>query len=292
MSEQSNSNLRHPIDSESLSKYLTLNMSDHVKLPVEIHQFEFGQSNPTYYLKDRTGKKFVMRKKPPGSLLSGQAHAIEREYEILSALSKLDFPSPKVYGLCLDGSIVGTPFYLMEFVTGRIFHRVDLPEVEDREERRSIYESAIEVLARLHSIEPQRIGLERYGSQLDFYDRQIRSLGRISQAQADVKNQKTGERVGEIESQKELLDWYRAKKPDHRITIVHGDYKLDNLIYHPTEPRVIAVLDWELSTLGHPYSDLANLLQPWYSNTIGRLHIGFRSVQKKFILKSILSYFL
>ncbi|KNF05207.1 hypothetical protein PSTG_01832 [Puccinia striiformis f. sp. tritici PST-78] len=263
---------RHPIDLDALSSYLQKHMSQ-VKLPIEINQFEYGQSNPTYYITDQTGAKYVLRKKPPGQLMSSTAHAIEREFKILSSLPA-DFPSPKVYALCLDTSIIGTSFYLMEFIKGRIFQQVDLPEIKNHEERVAIYKSAISVLARLHSFKPAEIGLDSYGSQNDFYERQIKSLGKISGIQGATKNEKSGEIVGDIIKKEDLLDWYKARKPPHQITIVHGDYKLDNLVFHPTEPRVISVLDWELSTLGHPYSDLGNLLQPWYAPS--DLSVGYQ----------------
>ncbi|OAV92056.1 hypothetical protein PTTG_04481 [Puccinia triticina 1-1 BBBD Race 1] len=273
---------RHPIDLDALATYLQKHMSQ-VKLPIDINQFEYGQSNPTYYITDQTGARYVLRKKPPGQLMSSTAHAIEREFKILSSLPA-DFPSPKVYALCLDTSIIGTSFYLMEFIKGRIFQEVDLPQIKDHGERVAIYKSAISVLARLHSFKPAEIGLDSYGSQSDFYERQIKSLGKISGIQAATKDEKSGETVGDIIKKDDLLDWYKARKPPHQITIVHGDYKLDNLVFHPTEPRVISVLDWELSTLGHPYSDLANLLQPWYapsSLSVGyqpSLLLGFRDL--------------
>ncbi|KAA1118597.1 hypothetical protein PGTUg99_013487 [Puccinia graminis f. sp. tritici] len=242
--------------------------------------------------------------------MSSTAHAIEREFKILSSLPP-DFPSPKVYALCLDTSIIGTSFYLMEFIKGRIFQEVDLPQIKNQDERVAIYKSAISVLARLHSFKPAELGLDSYGSQSDFYERQIKSLGKISGIQAATQDEKSGEAVGDIIKKDDLLDWYKARKPPHQITIVHGDYKLDNLVgpsylkpgkrclyqkssllnisiefqvFHQTEPRVISVLDWELSTLGHPYSDLANLLQPWYapsSLSVGyqpSLLLGFRDL--------------
>ncbi|POV97029.1 hypothetical protein PSTT_15306 [Puccinia striiformis] len=270
---------RHPIDLDALSSYLQKHMSQ-VKLPIEINQFEYGQSNPTYYITDQTEARYVLRKKPPGQLMSSTAHAIEREFKILSSLPA-DFPSPKVYALCLDTSIIGTSFYLMEFIKGRIFQQVDLPEIKNHKERVAIYKSAISVLARLHSFKPTEIGLDSYGSQNDFYERQIKSLEKISGIQGATKNEKSGETVGDIIKKEDLLDWYKAQKPPHQITIVHGDYKLDNLKFllvtlglPSKRTRVISVLDWELSTLGHPYSDLGNLLQPWYAPS--DLSVGYQ----------------
>ncbi|EGF99414.1 uncharacterized protein MELLADRAFT_94666 [Melampsora larici-populina 98AG31] len=277
--DNNSSSNRNPIDLNSLSNYLQSNLTE-INLPISIHQFDYGQSNPTYYIIDQSKKKYVLRKKPPGELLSQTAHAIEREYKILSVLPQ-PFPSPKVYSLCLDSSIIGTPFYLMEFIEGRIFHQVDLPGIQNPIERKKIFLSGIETLAKLHSIDFYQIGLEKFGSMENFYPRQIKSLSKISQLQSKVINQKTGQYVGEIDRIELLLDWYQVKKPKHQITIVHGDFKLDNLVFHPTEPRVISILDWELSTLGHPYSDLANFIQPWYMPaSYGQSHIaiGFRDL--------------
>jgi aminoglycoside phosphotransferase (APT) family kinase protein len=150
----------------------------------------------------------------------------------------------------------------MEFLKGRIFSNVSFPEIA-REERDALWYEAVSVLARLHAVVPKDIGLDGYGASKDYYPRQFRSLTKISNAQAAVSNAKTGTSVGPIPRLEEMLTWFRANRPIDECTIVHGDYKIDNLVFHPTEARIIGILDWELSTLGHPLSDLANLLQPF-----------------------------
>ena len=217
-------------------------------LPIQVKQFKFGQSNPTYFLTDSKGIKYVMRKKPPGKLLSQTAHAIEREYRIIKAVGEhTDVPVPKVYCLCTDEAVLGTPFYVMQFIQGRIFADIRMSDTMGDEERRQCWQSAITTLAKLHRVDPIKAGLSDYGSHEDFYHRQIRSLGRVSQAQAIVSAD--GQSVGQIPGIDWLLKWYDQKVPTGELCIVHGDYKIDNLIFHPTEPRLIGVLDWELSTL-------------------------------------------
>lgn len=206
----------------------------------------------------------MLRKKPPGALLSSTAHAIEREYRIIHALgTKTDVPVPKVYVLCEDNGIIGTPFYVMEFLAGRIYEdcrMLDLPF----EERKQLWYSAVETLAKLHRVDFKAIGLENYGRHAGFYDRQIKSLSKVSQAQANTKDEESGALVGPIPRLDEMFEWFKKNQAADKATIVHGDFKIDNMIFHPTEPRVIGVLDWELSTIGHPLSDLSNLLQPFY----------------------------
>ncbi|ORZ03769.1 kinase-like domain-containing protein [Syncephalastrum racemosum] len=262
---QSTSDIRqgHELNRVALEDYLVKHIPGFAR-PLEISQFKLGQSNPTYLLKDGNKEQYVLRKKPPGALLSKTAHAVEREYRILNALgTSSDVPVPKVYTLCEDTGVIGTPFYVMEFLKGRIFSDVRLLSLP-YEERKQCWYSAVETLAKLHKVDYAKIGLQGYGRDSGFYDRQMKSLGKISEAQAAVKDQDSGEIVGPIPRVSELYAWFKRNQVTDQATIVHGDYKIDNMVFHPTEPRVIGVLDWELSTIGHPFSDLANLLHPFF----------------------------
>jgi len=254
----------HQIDLNKLQTYLSEKIPE-LKTPLDISQFKFGQSNPTYLLADANKKQYVLRKKPPGVLLSATAHAVEREFRVLNAIgTSSDVPVPNVYVLCEDSSIIGTPFYVMEFVKGRIFTDVRMLSIP-YEERRQCWFSALKTLAKLHKVDYAAAGLKEFGRNSGFYTRQIKSLQKVSAIQAAVVDEETGKAVGELPRLQEMLAWFTRNQVEDRSSIVHGDYKIDNLIYHPTEPRVIGILDWELSTIGHPLSDLANLLQPFSS---------------------------
>ncbi|KAI9320542.1 kinase-like domain-containing protein [Dichotomocladium elegans] len=238
----------HELNVAALEAYLVAHIPE-FRTPLEVKQFKLGQSNPTYLIKDGNKKQYVLRKKPPGTLLSNTAHAVEREYRIIKALGdSSDVPVPKVYALCSDVNVIGTPFYVMEFLKGRIF------------EDAHTWFSAMETLAKLHRVDFKAIGLGDYGRSSGFYERQIRSLAKVSNAQAATKDEETGEVVGPIPRLEDMFAWFKRNQVPDESTIVHGDFK----IYHPTENRVIGVLDWELSTIGHPLSDLSNLLQPFY----------------------------
>ncbi|UZJ53422.1 hypothetical protein CBS101457_002742 [Exobasidium rhododendri] len=268
--------VRQEINTSALNDYLASHASTSkvIQTPVSVQQAAFGQSNPTLLLTDQKGAQFILRKKPPGKLVSKTAHAVEREFKIIEALGKYNdtleggrehseaIPVPSVYCLCEDVSVVGTPFYIMEFIKGRIFtdaRMLSLP----KEERKECWYSAIRTLAKLHKVDPTKIGLEKYGKNSDFYPRQLRALSGVSTMQGQVRDADTGKEVGPIPNIEEITKWLSANMVKDENCIYHGDYKIDNLIYHPTEPRVIAVIDWELSTLGHPLSDLGNLLQPF-----------------------------
>lgn len=211
-----------------------------------------GQSNPTFRV-TAGADTFVLRKKPPGKLLPG-AHAIEREYRVMKALAGTEVPVPQMLAFCEDESVLGTAFYLMPFLEGRVYFDQTLPDLTPHE-RRAFYLDMNRVMAALHNIDPVSVGLGDYGKAGNYFARQIGRWSR--QYQEDP-----GERIPEIES---LIDWLGSRIPagdDSRI--VHGDYRLDNVMLHPVEPRAIAVLDWELSTLGHPLADFSYHCMSWH----------------------------
>jgi aminoglycoside phosphotransferase (APT) family kinase protein len=212
---------------------------------LDLRQMRGGQSNPTFLLRtDRD--ELILRKQPPGELLPS-AHAVDREFRVISALSRTDVPVPKPVLFCADRDVIGTPFYLMERVKGRIFWSPTLPEVP-REERRAIYLGMNEALARLHLADWQALGLADYGKPGNYFARQI---GRWTK---QWRNSKTRENP----SIDRLAEWLPEHiPPGDETSICHGDFRLDNMIFHPTEPRVLAIIDWELGTLGHPLADLA-----------------------------------
>ncbi|KAI9813076.1 MAG: hypothetical protein M1827_004296 [Pycnora praestabilis] len=255
--------VRQPIDVASLEAYIKSNVPE-IKTPIDVKQFGFGQSNPTYQLTAKDGTKYVMRKKPPGKLISKSAHKVEREYRVIHALEKTDVAVPKAYCLCEDDSVVGTPFYIMSFLDGRIIEDASLPDVAPAE-RTEMWHDAIRTLAKLHRIDPKSVGLETFGKPLGFYNRQIATFQTISEAQSKAVDIETNVPVGKIPHFDDFLDFFKDPKtqPRDRGSPVHGDYKIDNLVFHKTEPRVIGILDWEMSTIGHPLSDLANLLTPF-----------------------------
>ncbi|KIW07574.1 uncharacterized protein PV09_01529 [Verruconis gallopava] len=255
--------IRQPIDIAALERYIADNVKE-IQVPITVKQFGYGQSNPTYQITDKTGTRFVMRKKPPGKLLSATAHKVEREYRIIHALENTDVNVPKAYVLCEDSSIIGTPFYIMEFLDGRIIEDPALPGVSP-EERTAMWKSAVETLAKFHSVKPASVGLASFGKPTGFYNRQLKTFATIQEAQAATRDKDTGVPVGKIPHYEEMVKFFSnaALQPKDRGTFVHGDYKIDNVVFHKTEPRVIGILDWEMATIGHPLSDLANLLNPW-----------------------------
>lgn len=211
-----------------------------------------GQSNPTYLLEDATGRR-VLRKQPPGELLPS-AHAVDREYRVMSALAHSAVPVPRMLHYCADRAIVGTPFYLMSFADGRVFMDPALPGMEAAE-RGALYAEAGRVLAALHAVDPAEAGLSDYGRSGDYFTRQV---GRWTRQYRDTQTEA-------IAAMDALIDWLPLHLPedDGQTRLVHGDYRIDNLVFHPAEPRAIALLDWELSTLGHPLADLAYHCMCW-----------------------------
>ncbi len=233
-----------------LAEWMAQNV-DGFEGPLTVSQFKGGQSNPTYKL-DTPGKSYVLRRKPPGKLLPS-AHAVDREHRVMKALGEQGFPAPRMFGLCMDREVIGTEFYVMDFVEGRIFWDGLLPEVA-KEERAAIYDASNATLAHLHSIDFEAAGLGDYGKPGNYFERQI---GRWS------KQYRAAE-TGTVEEMDRLIEWLPQAAPEQeRTSVVHGDYRLDNMIFHPTEPKVIAVLDWELSTLGDPLADFTYQLMGW-----------------------------
>ncbi|EXJ82396.1 aminoglycoside phosphotransferase [Capronia epimyces CBS 606.96] len=255
--------VRQPIDLASLERYIDSNVPQ-IKTPLELKQFGFGQSNPTYQITDATGKKYVLRKKPPGKLLSKTAHQVDREYRIINALGQTDVPVPKAYGLCEDDSVIGTAFYIMEFLDGRMITDPQFPDVTPQE-RTEMWRDAVRTLAKFHRVDFNKVGLGNFGRHGGFYDRQLKTFGTLQKAQAATEDVDTKIPVGQIPHFDEVVDFFKQKstQPKDRATLIHGDYKIDNLVFHKTEPRVIGILDWEMATIGHPLSDFVNLTSPW-----------------------------
>jgi len=179
-------------------------------------------------------------------------------------LGQTDVPVPKVYCLCEDNDVIGTPFYIMEFLDGRMVTENHFPGFSP-EERKEAWHDALRTLAKFHSVDIQKVGLADFGRHGGFYDRQLKTFGTLSKAQAEVEDADTKIPVGDIPHFGEMVSFFKqkSKQPKDRVTLIHGDYKIDNLVFHKTEPRVIGILDWEMATIGHPLSDLVNLTAPW-----------------------------
>jgi len=244
---------QHRFNEANLARHMGERI-DGFTAPLRVEQVQGGMSNPTFILTDGTGRRYVMRKKPPGTLLPS-AHAVDREFRVQSALGPTDVPVPKTQFLCEDPSIIGTSFYLMDFVEGRVFRTYTLPGMEPAE-RHAIYEAMIDVLAKLHHVDYRAVGLEGYGQVGNYMARQI---GRWTK-------QYLASKTDDLPAMDKLMAWLPEQMPDdNETTIAHGDYRLENLIFHPHEPRILAVLDWELSTLGAPLADLAYNCLPYYA---------------------------
>jgi aminoglycoside phosphotransferase (APT) family kinase protein len=241
---------RHKLDEVRLADWLSHNVTGYDG-PLTVLQFKGGQSNPTYRL-DTPTRRYVLRRKPFGKLLPS-AHAVDREYRVITALSSQGFPAPKTYALCSDDSVIGSMFYVMDMVPGRILWDATLPTL-DKPERARIYKAEIETLAKLHGYEPDKIGLSDFGKPGNYFARQIERWTKQYRA-SETEN---------IPDMENLMAWLPKTTPNQdRVSVVHGDYRLDNMIFHTSEPKVIAVLDWELSTLGDPLADFTYFLMTW-----------------------------
>ncbi|MCP4624926.1 MAG: phosphotransferase [bacterium] len=247
----------HRFDDIALDLYLKNNLKGYAG-SLKVLQFEGGQSNPTFLL-TAGGTEYVMRKKPPGKLLPS-AHQVEREFRVMKALDQSDVPVPRMGLLCEDENIIGTPFFVMEHVQSRLLEDIALPDMAPQE-RRTLYFDLIRVLAALHSVDYTARGLDSFGKPGNYFSRQI---GRWSKQYVAAK-------TDEIESMERLMEYLPANVPDDDTScIVHGDYRMGNMLLHPTEPRIVAVVDWELSTLGHPLGDLGYSCMFYHSGIVGR----------------------
>jgi aminoglycoside phosphotransferase (APT) family kinase protein len=248
---------KHRLDESRLANWMSSNIPGYTG-PLRVSQFKGGQSNPTYRL-DAASTSYVLRRKPPGRLLPS-AHAVDREFRVISALHNAGFPTPRPYALCTDDTVLGTMFYVMSMEEGRVFWDGALPDL-DNAGRRAVYAAEIQALAELHRFDPDAIGLSDFGRPGNYCARQVDRW---------IKQYRASE-TDRIQHMERLIDWLPKTIPEQeRISVVHGDYRLNNMIFHPSEPRVRAVLDWELSTLGDPLADFANLLLSWATPHDGR----------------------
>lgn len=241
----------HHLDEVRLADYLSQHIAGFVG-PVTAKKFAGGQSNPTYHLKAASGD-YVLRRKPAGELLKS-AHAVDREFRVITALADTEVPVAKGYHLCSDDSVIGSMFYVMEFIQGRVFWNPSLPD-ESNTSRAEIYAEMNRVLAAMHSVNVEAIGLGDYGRPGNYFERQFSRWTKQYRA-AET------EHIPEMEI---LIEWLEKHMPadDGRVSLVHGDFRLDNMMFHPTENLVLALVDWELSTLGHPFADLAYQCMQW-----------------------------
>ena len=244
----------HRFDEDALLHYLEEHVED-FQGPLTVKQFEGGQSNPTFQL-ITPNRTYVMRKQPPGELLPS-AHQVDREYRVMHALWNTDVPVPKMYCLCEDTSVIGTKFYVMEMVEGRLFTETVLPSL-NKEERRAIFLDLARVMALLHNVELEEVGLSDFGRPGNYYERQISRWSKQYEAS----------KTEQLDAMDTLMAWLPDNIPEQgRSVIVHGDYRLGNVLIHPTEPKIVAVLDWELSTQGDGLADLGYLCQEYHGRS-------------------------
>ena len=244
---------RQKFDTGALQAYMRQHV-DGFSGELSLEQFKGGQSNPTFKL-SANGQSYVLRTKPgPAAKLLASAHAIDREFRVMDALNKSGFPAARQYALCTDESVIGREFYVMEFVAGRVLWDQALPGMTPAE-RGAIYDEMNRVIAQLHTVDYAAIGLADYGKPGNYFGRQIDRWTKQYRASETEK----------IEAMDNLIEWLPNNiPPGDETSIVHGDYRLDNMIFHPTEPRILAVLDWELSTLGHPFADFSYHCMSWH----------------------------
>ncbi len=246
----------HRFDEAALANYLAGRVPDFTGEMV-VRQFQGGFSNPTFHLQTRD-RAYVLRKKPPGQLLPS-AHAVDREYKVLDALKSTDVPVPHVHLLCTDDSVIGTMFYVMDYVAGRVYTDRLLPGCT-AQQRAEMYDAMNDVLAKLHSVDYEAVGLADFGKPTGYVARQV----------ARWSKQYVASCVEDTPAMNALMEWLPAHQPaQDEATIAHGDYRIGNLLYHPTESRIVAVLDWELSTIGHPLGDLAYCCSAYHSPSAG-----------------------
>lgn len=232
------------------------------RAPLEIAQFQGGMSNPTFMLTDGTGRRYVLRKKPPGKLLPS-AHAVEREFRVISAMRAMGLPVARPVLLCEDEAVIGQTFYIMGFAQGRVFRDLRLPGLA-APERAAIYDAMNETLARLHGVDFRAAGLTDFGRVGGYVERQIKRWSA----------QYLASKTDELATMERLMAWLPANLPESdETTVVHGDFRLENMIFHPTEARVLAIVDWELATLGDPLSDLAYNCLPYHMRDPARGHL-------------------
>ncbi len=254
---------QHAFDVAALSRWMQSHIAGFAG-PISVEMFKGGQSNPTYKLLTPT-RAYVMRAKPgPVAKLLPSAHAVEREFAVMRGLHGSDVPVPQMFGLCEDESVIGRAFYIMEFKAGRVLWDQALPGLE-RAERYAIYSEMNRVIAALHSVKFAERGLAAYGKPGNYFERQIGRWGKQYKASTDG----AGPMSQPIPEMEALLQWLPAHMPasakdESKVSIVHGDYRLDNMVFHPSEPRVLALLDWELSTLGHPLADFSYHCMAWH----------------------------
>ena len=241
---------QHRFDAAALERYMRVHVAG-FDGALTVKQFRGGQSNPTYYL-TAGGREYVLRRKPPGKLLPS-AHTVEREYRVITALGTTGFPVPRTYALCEDASVIGTAFYIMDCVHGRVITDPAIPGLTPSA-RSAMYDSLSHVLARLHTVDWRALGLADFGRPGNYFARQIHRWTEQYRASETEK----------IDAMERLIAWMPEHVPSgDETTLVHGDFRLGNVVIHPSEPRVAAVLDWELSTLGHPLADLAYNCLPY-----------------------------